>query len=677
MTKTRFYSSNRVSKIKPSYYGAEACLNLERKSPLGHSRHIWTGVLILLLAAVLRLAGFEESPIGGDQSVILAAAFDIASLRGFPLVGIKSSVGILQTPVTSYLAAVPLFIIPRVIAIKWFFSVLDLLAIGWLYQAVRRTFGPVAAMVSAVLYATNPWIVEFVRWIWYQTLIPTFATISFSVLLLLATSGIRKRGLYPALGLLSATLMGTVHLAAFPWAGLLVLGVALLTWRGMRHNRANLVLGILIGATGSLLLIFPYLRFLVSTSFADLISLLSTRTTWGLNVMALRLSSELLTGREVLSAPRSPLWGESIIRIPLAYDLVLILLVLAVLGTVWRTVQKPKERLPLALTLGWTLLAPLLFLFSSGVHLQHFYLLALFPAPFVLMGLWAQEPFPFSGKRAAQVASRIVGSLVTVLLILLAAWWASLWGVRIRLEQEGLLGAPTRAWLMDRATEQIRHYLAKNPTCQVIIISYFDGDGSPFEWIRSAVQSDQVRAVQAGQGLIIPASCTCYMLGPSASHEDLAPIAEQVVEQQHMSTPAHIPWRFACISAMPEPAVPLAEWRNGLSLLKAEFEEPRAGGQIHVTYIWHYREVSPRAYHFFTHLLRDGVLVTQSDGPYVPSRYWRNGDLLVTRFTLQLPDTLDSGKYRMLVGVYGWPDLERVSLTNGGDTFEVGHWVVP
>lgn len=77
------------------------------------SRYLWTGIIILLLAALLRLAGFEESPIGGDQSAILAAAFDIAHLRGLPAVGIKSSVGVPPTAVTSYLAAIPLFVLPR------------------------------------------------------------------------------------------------------------------------------------------------------------------------------------------------------------------------------------------------------------------------------------------------------------------------------------------------------------------------------------------------------------------------------------------------------------------------------------------------------------------------------------------------------------------------------------
>ncbi|MCX7680634.1 MAG: hypothetical protein N2508_01485 [Anaerolineae bacterium] len=641
------------------------------------SRWLWPGIVILLLAALLRLAGFEQSPIGGDQSAILSAAFDLAHLQALPVVGIKSSVGVPQTAVTSYLAAVPLFIVPRVIAIKWFFSLVDLIAIAWLYQAVRRALGPVAAMLAALLYATNPWIVEFVRWVWYQTLVPAFATIAFSSLLLLASPDVRRRNLYSATALLSATLMGAVHLAAMPWAGMLFLGTALLTWHSTRNSRTTLWTGFMLGAGGSILVLLPYLVFLVNTSFADLFPLLQGQARQGWNPMALRLSSELLTGREVFGTPRSPLWSEAVFHLPFVYELVLILLVVAMLWAGWHILVRPEKRSALALVLGWTLLAPLPFLLSSGVHLQHFYLLTIFPAPFVLIGAWVQGCFSSSAKGGARVTGRIVGVAVIALLLLVTAWWASIWGVRIRLEQEGRLGAATKAWLMDRATEQIRRYLAEHPACQVIIISYFDGDGSPFEWIRSAVQSDGVRAVQTGRGLIVPASCACYMLGPAASDADLAPLAGQAMEEPSMAVPAQVPWRFACIPPRLDTAPPLAEWRNGLSLVRADIEELRPGQPLHITYVWRYREVAPRAYHFFTHLLRDGALVTQSDGPGIPSRYWRDGDLLITHFVLEMPGTLDAGEYQMLVGVYGWPDLERVLLMDGSDTFRLGQWEIP
>ena len=81
---------------------------------------------ILLLAAILRLAAFAEALVGADQSSILSAAAEIATRRDRPGVGIKSSIGVMQTAVTPYSTAIPLIFVPRVIAVKGFFSVLDL-----------------------------------------------------------------------------------------------------------------------------------------------------------------------------------------------------------------------------------------------------------------------------------------------------------------------------------------------------------------------------------------------------------------------------------------------------------------------------------------------------------------------------------------------------------------------
>ena len=199
---------------------------------------------------------------GSDQASILAAAADIAALRRFPGVGIKSSIGVMQTAVTPYIAALPLFIVPKVIAVKWFFSVLDWLAVACLYRAVKKRWGWHAGWAAASLYAANPWVVEFVRWIWYQSLISTFATFAFcSFLLLLPGQRSSHANLVLAAGLLSATLMGMVHLAGIPWTLLLfVLGFVL-------ARRRRLWRGLIAGWGLSFLVVLPYLIYQVTNPF--------------------------------------------------------------------------------------------------------------------------------------------------------------------------------------------------------------------------------------------------------------------------------------------------------------------------------------------------------------------------------------------------------------------------
>jgi hypothetical protein len=72
--------------------------------------------------------------------------------------------------------------------------------------------------------------------------------------------------------------------------------------------------------------------------------------------------------------------------------------------------------------------------------------------------------------------------------------------------------------------------------------------------------------------------------------------------------------------------------------------------------------------------MRDGELVTQIDGEGIPTRYWRDNDVLVTHFTLQLPGTLEPGTYRLLTGAYTWPAVDRVFLEHGEPAYEVAVW---
>jgi hypothetical protein len=645
----------------------------QRENTARRSTALLVGLLILLLAAVLRLSGFEETPIGGDQTAILATAAEIASFRSFPLVGSKSSAGVTFTALPQYLVALSLLLVRRVIAVRWFLSLLDLLSIAWLYRSVRQTIGFHAAWISSLLYATNPWVVEFLRWIWQPTLVAASAVTTFASFLWLLGPTRRKQAAVLAVGLVSATLMWLLHLSALPWAAVCWALGFLIAWR------KGLWRGFWTGVGVNFLLAFPYILFLIKTSFADSISLLQAGVAGegGWNIAAYLLAFELITGAGVLATPRSPRWAESVVWIPSAPEVLLTILALAFIVTILRALRRPRERPLLLFVATWLLLTPTLFL-RSKVHLQHFYLSFLFPAPFVLIGNAVQGYLTHSQEGVLGRLGRITGGLTAGLLLFLALWWASLWAIRIGLEERGVLGPLTRAWLMDRTTGEVQRYLDASPQCQVIILTYFDGDLSPFDRVRSFVSDHRVRVVPAGQGLIIPRGCVCYMLGPQASEADLAPVSDRVEERPDMRIPANPPWRFFCASTREEPLDPLAEWQNGLSLLRVVLEgalEP--GGRLGVTYTWHYREVNPQMYHFFNHLLRGEMLVAQVDGPGIPAWYWRDGDVLVTRFELALPASLDPGEYQLRVGVYGWPSLERVLLADGNDGYEVGRWNIP
>jgi hypothetical protein len=81
-------------------------------------------------------------------------------------------------------------------------------------------------------------------------------------------------------------------------------------------------------------------------------------------------------------------------------------------------------------------------------------------------------------------------------------------------------------------------------------------------------------------------------------------------------------------------------------------------------------------YSVFVHLLdKSGQIRTQADGSAVggsrPTSGWRDGELIVDRHGLLLPDDLTAGEYHLLVGMYSPQTGERL-LAQGADGKELG-----
>lgn len=104
---------------------------------------------------------------------------------------------------------------------------------------------------------------------------------------------------------------------------------------------------------------------------------------------------------------------------------------------------------------------------------------------------------------------------------------------------------------MDTTALTINRYLTENPTDEVIILTDFDGDGSPFDWLASWLHSNRVRTTPRGQGLIVPAAKTCYLLAPSATSDDLHLLNQPLTEARALAIPAIPPWQFLCTPARP------------------------------------------------------------------------------------------------------------------------------
>ena len=111
-----------------------------------------------------------------------------------------------------------------------------------------------------------------------------------------------------------------------------------------------------------------------------------------------------------------------------------------------------------------------------------------------------------------------------------------------------------------------------------------------------------------------------------------------------------------------------AIWENGMRLEGWLLTEPSAAGELGVILYWRAQEPVAEDLSVFVHLAGpDGVPLAQDDGEPVdgqfPTSRWPAGALVADPRSLRPPDGVDQTQLRLLVGLYRWPSLERLTVT--------------
>lgn len=603
----------------------------------------------------------------------------------FPLVSIKSSVGFMNPPLVEYLYALPLFISRDVLGAAWITALANWVALFLTFVAIEKVFGWRPALLVGLLYAVNPWAVYYSQLIWNPTLGPFFATLCLAGLIFYFCVAERTSYLLFALGGLAGTIQ--TELSAVLLVPVLVV-IFLLFRRQLRFP--PLLLGMAIFTAS----FFPYFVYQILSGFPDLQVLREILKQPAItNLAPLLLVLDLLQAKGVFSTLGSaaPAWQESAGPWIFLDSLAVILFLLSVTyATIWilrhlgrmgkEEAARPRM-VAMVILLLW-LVIPVLFSLRQTLYLQNYYFLYLYPVPFVLVAVFFDDIYLWLKRR---LAYRL---LVFLPLILWAAGQANLnWvGQQLLLTEE--TGQP-----------QIRHVrvalaaaeklLAARPGCPLVILS----DGHNVLTSRLALMSEflgpeRVRFAAAGQGLVVPESCALYLLAQpeektSTWLETYAqPLPEEIAVAQDWV------WRFydlppaaRTVAVAPRmPARAMGSWENGLTLVNYEVQKgAQPGGELESRLIWRVEErASGGVYHFFNHLLsKDGRLVAQYDGPGgLDSTQWQKGDLLLTWFSIPLPADLAAGRYRLVVGMYAWPEIERVLLTTAQDVLDLGEVVL-
>ena len=117
-----------------------------------------------------------------------------------------------------------------------------------------------------------------------------------------------------------------------------------------------------------------------------------------------------------------------------------------------------------------------------------------------------------------------------------------------------------------------------------------------------------------------------------------------------------------------EPAPQLA---NGVRFLAYRIDALPAretGGTLLLSVAWWYDSPSaPEAnYHSFAHLVDgDDERWGQHDLSGFAIRFWKPGDVVLTRFRIDVPPGMPAGSYWVRLGMYGYPDVVNVPALDG------------
>ncbi|MGC9350180.1 MAG: hypothetical protein ACP5JG_18715, partial [Anaerolineae bacterium] len=203
--------------------------------------------LILALGFTLRLAQPTLVEFKRDEATIVRLGQAIAYEGYRPAVGVDSSLGIDNLPLTLYLMALPLRVWADPLSAVVFTCLLNSLALVGCYALARIAFGKQEALLATLLFAVSPWAVLYARKVWARTL-PLF-TVIFMGSLFFAFARRKPWALVPAFISLAA-LIG-LQLEALAFAPLLAL--CLLLYRQEVRWRP-----LLTGAVAFGLLFLPY-----------------------------------------------------------------------------------------------------------------------------------------------------------------------------------------------------------------------------------------------------------------------------------------------------------------------------------------------------------------------------------------------------------------------------------
>lgn len=635
-------------------------------------RRDWVGLLlVLLIAAGLRLYRADAVEFYHDEAMLGMLAQEMADGQTFPLQGIVSSVGVPNPPTTVYSIVPPFWFSNDPVIVTGWVILLNVVGVGLLYVIVWRQFGFMAAVAAALVYAANPWAIMYSRKLWAQD----YATPFLLLALLLTQLGFRDRKRWAQALTLPVMLWGMqIHFAA--WALVPLFGWLIVAGRA-RWHWPSLVVGALLSAA----VLTPFALGIAQTLGQD-----PTRLTDSLAASAGRDLDggvspwvhwfRLLTGAQVATwmLPNE----DSTVELWFTHAA---MVALAVLG-VWVAVRRYKWGVWGALAL-WLVLPPLAFGFALSDVWPH-YFVPLLPGFALLIGLGfavSAEFFPSLLRTVREVAPVLVGGFVVVS----AIYWYGV--LNFGIERAVTLGAGTSGYttpatILNAVTDAI-----PNGVGDVVVLTrdmdiWFDSEAARWPvMLRDSAAC--VRALPSDGYAVYPAGRFAVITTPdTGAVVDLySGRGERTTVENREGEPPYIVEVFDAapggisVQDLENPT----RFDNGVLLTGYALD----GGRVLLR--WSLPDAPDRRFYesrahdvqFFAHVLdASGNRVGQLDARFWQARHWCAGDTLYTWATVEGTDAaalLRVGLYRLGMG-------DDLSQTTPLDVLDVmgnpaGNWV--
>ena len=641
--------------------------------------------IILCLAAFLRLWNLDAAEFKYDEARVSNLAAHFVDTGVPPVRGMGSSIGIDNPPLTIYLVSLPVLLGRDPLIVTAFVALINVAAVWGCYRLARRYWGIEVALLAAFLLAISPWAVFYSRKVWAQNLLLPWV-LSFFGLLLAWLVEDRPWALCGTIVVLAA--LTQIHfstLAFIPVLALVILfKIVRLPVRNRHNSRpatpgpASLWKPLAVGLGVSALLYAPYLVFDALVGWRNVRAFLQVmRTPAQTHWEAIRFALLNIGGREIHALAGPQQFRRFLAGIvDLAYwpdrveEALVMVSILYLAFRWWRGRDEVRAFRRDGVLLLW-LIAPVLFYLRSKSEVFPHYLILLYPAPYIALGIAAVDALKAIAKRVRQ--RQFLYGLGALCLAALAGWQSylslSIYAFVETHHTPGGMGTPIR--IHREVVRTMERYVEAWENRQVVLLCPGDDprwDECPSVFGFMTSRSLDLRFVDRDASLLFPQSQadTLIVLAPGESlaaaalpqHTD--PLSSESVPLRE-GVGQYTFYRLAAGYA-PNPTVrpagSPARLENGVSLLGYELSGTLEPAQTpRLALYWRVDDLPlgapAQGYSFANHLMTaDGRRYGQKDGPGHRVDLWRRGDTLISWFDLSLSAEALPKPYTLRVGMY-------------------------